>query len=1504
MHRKNCPMTSGRFVLWRTLPLLVISPILSTLINHHDLLIYLPVIYAFLLSLLLQYRNLCQEWSTWITKVPHVKEADILTWYSNLLDVESDSSSGDEKVKIAVKVDVDAERFFERASTTFARQVELARKNRMNTSNDPLVAKVAAGLPFAQWLLTKDDGSSTNSELFTKTWLVQLDLELKRHEQLIRGLKEHSVFILWRYGKYDLGQNALLFVIALMDHWIALATSSRLPVVSPYTTQRSRFAIGSCLLFFLMSTITVDATLRNYWEKLFALSKERLTDSHHALIVRRSCRAERRVLWLQALGELFVKVLGVLGLTTCLLWLFVNEPSRIILYYLYIAGYSGVLVMSFNRCFTNSVRAHAGSIIIGAVVGLGVGFTLRGLSATAGFIYGEVLALVAASWTAAILTTLWVLVNPEGNGTRAIHRNDESSPSSELHIQKRIGSSKARLDSSYSSVMSKVSGIEVKAADSNNLSTTITKLLELSRRQASVGSIAPWSEEVVQTATRMWTAGRIILSVASRESFVKSGLSDCWTVAQYYDATFRITAGFIKEGDMLTFLQRQPDSVGYFLTESIFHHVAATVLGLGSRNGVLAEHLLQDTVDMPKRIEFQLSTDDEPTLNGTVLRSNARLMRHLCLDIDPDTEWESVPAAIRVAVVNRVAGHPMILSASLSNWLTSSGRDVALEDFCAGLCQRISTFAQRRLSEMRRQSQTSVANPQSDSGTKKRKASLGSRIVWPFRTAWAFVEATVKWIAILSGGASEVERELTFKFRMLPGGKAIVVFLLAGWNICRWVRNIWVKLILIYRRPALQHLTRLTLRGATRTIIENRITVELPLTTKTGFGSTDESGAFTLDVYEGSRTQRPADELPVSTATYSQFQLRSLQETTPKGLVFSTFSYNDARDRWPISKDVNAPDRNMACRYDDLGRIINGVLVIGRRHSEYHFKYHYASHPEFNKDIVRAEYWQLSSPKMLLSVSWGIKINDSKQLDIATPSDRVIRVSRQNPFGVYITTYTYQHKRDPQEMTVLTQGGRDYDVYSPPRLFEDEDELVKKPTNLSFDLDDLLIHHKPTQISGLMRQRSILPSSKLLSKLDPFGLCYYSRKSYHARVPTWRLRTELWRLWSSSKTLDAVTACWLDEMILREERLLGAYWRRRDFGLIQSAKAALDQAHDKIITAIEIPFEVSQVCSLAIKPADLYAMGLGRDANQITNRPEDCYKDTQDRVSVIFNDIGCWPDAPGGVSNCRRDLVEGHKTIRNHVLAEAASEYGISKYQVERNVQSLKVLPLWGLDFKTAHHGLIENLLQSEVDEKILGTDIRKDVIDHFIPLLRRFVKAARTRHPSKADLIDASDALLNMCVFFETKDYNCTWHSKEVEVAWIDAWLHSYNDRNIVDPSDLLGIEKPSISDMKEAMNLYVAALFIYAVQVPSDCPRVFQTTHHGLSSLFGMVLKYRKGTTFGVWDHAILWRESCLNISTAQCLLPVPVQSMYLAGVGLAAKLAYMHVDVIMPCTSVFNP
>jgi hypothetical protein len=902
-------------------------------------------------------------------------------------------------------------------------------------------------------------------------------------------------------------------------------------------------------------------------------------------------------------------------------------------------------------------------------------------------------------------------------------------------------------------------------------------------------------------------------------------------------------------------------------------------------------------------------------------KTNIDLMKPLCFGIDVNTEWYTTPVTVREAVLARVLGDSTPFTSETSKWLVTTSKDIELEDFHVSLCLRVYGLVKTRLKNL-----NSSSNSQSSISEVKRipaeldckelqRTGSGFSVFVRFLLACVHMfVSTSKWLAILSGAASEVERELWYSLKGVPEpfGSAILVSLLLFFKVCWYIKNTWITFILMYQRPALKRIVRLALRGSTRELFRNSIIAELPEKTVTGFASYSMSSDITLDIFDGSLEQRPSTD-PAATCNYCNSRLQTRVDRRGTEQIKTTYHYlaSDENVRIPDHKDVIESNRTLRHRYDRYGRVSSGQLNLGT--TEIGFNYHYRKAPKHNSDILRAVYQQsdsTTSPR--LTVFWSVPGQGRPmEDDLAIPSERVTSVVKEVGGRRFVTTFTYEHKRDPRNTTVLEQDGQQTLGVEPPRLFDGEDRLLQKPTHLSFDSDDLFLHHQPGHMRRLLS--SISPNQGLFAKVCsritsslPFAKSYWKRHIVYQRIPTWRLRAQLWTIWLKTNDLDAVTSCWIDELIIRQEPLLRRYWRLRNTGRLRLAKEALDKDSDEIVSAIEMPFEVSQTCVLPIKPADLYTMGLGKDATQITNRPQDCYKDTRDRISVIFNDVGCWPDAPGGVSNCRRDLVNGHKTIRNHVLAESAHDYGISRFQLEMNVQSLKALPLWGLDFKTAQHGIIDNLLQSQVDEKIEDTYARQDIVDIFIPALQKFVKGSRTKHASREELLDFSSALLTMSTYFEKKDYNKTWRSKEVEMAWVEAWLYRYSDPNILDPSELFEIERPSMEDFRDALALYMSYFMIYSVQIPEteDCPRVFQSTHHGISSLFGMVLKYRRGTTFALWDHAILWRECCLNISPAQCVLPISVQAMLLSGIGLAARLAYLHADVLLPCTSVFNP
>jgi hypothetical protein len=206
MHHKRSPLTSGRTVLWRTIPFLFISPIVSTFAPGYDLAIYLSVLYAFLLILLYQYRRLCHEWSvaSWTSKVPMLSTDEVTAWYQTTQSKDSSDKSdlsGDSLEKAAAAA-------FQAAVEEFARK----NKARISKKEDTLVAEAASGLPFALWLLEKESPSPSkkaatkkDSEMFSKIWLAKVAQAMKNAQQLSQGLKEHSIFVLYRYGKYDVG---------------------------------------------------------------------------------------------------------------------------------------------------------------------------------------------------------------------------------------------------------------------------------------------------------------------------------------------------------------------------------------------------------------------------------------------------------------------------------------------------------------------------------------------------------------------------------------------------------------------------------------------------------------------------------------------------------------------------------------------------------------------------------------------------------------------------------------------------------------------------------------------------------------------------------------------------------------------------------------------------------------------------------------------------------------------------------------------------------------------------------------------------------------------------------------------------------------------------------------------------------------------------------------------------------------------------------------------------
>ena len=1492
MHQRNSPLTSGRTILWRTIPLLLVSPILSSFVNGHDLEIYLPVTYAFLFLALYQYRRLCHEWSGWMNNIPKTSEQEVVKWHKANLPPTDDAEG-------AKQTDKDAQEALRKA-------VESHRRGIKGYQNDSLVTRVANGMPYVDWLFKKTVPNGKIPEAFSASWFTQLGESVKQQRQLSRGLKEHNILLLFRFARYDLGQNLGLFLVALMDRWVSITMGARLPRPSIYVDSRSRYGICLSILYFCASVMLLDAVLQNYWESRFKLSEEKLANHEHAKSIARLWERRRLRTFAIALNELLTKILVVFGGCTILLWVLVENPETIILYYCYILGYTCVIIFQFNRCFTTNVRAHITIILSSAAIGFIVGCTLRAIPATAGWLYSEILAQNVAAVLAALGTLLWTWKDWASPPQKDEQEAHDAVEGGHISCQTKLSTESSTCAAKLSVAQAQaIRGTVVTCDDGSFVGREVLVLLRAALQSPNAYSQnAAWSARILQTAIAMWTERKISVMVASRQQFVRNGLQELWSFGQHRGSGIDITVGYLGDEEV-----RKPSwqqLLASLCAEAVLHHVARSELRLSHAKAVMSEHFLLDTTFISKRLDFELAFESEVSLDRIRRRTNVELMKHLCLDMAVDADWESVPESARKAIICRITGEKVVASREFLQWTNDTGIDLSTVDFHLQLSLNIhqKTAERSQLIVPFRANEKAAMNLQA-AALRPVKISRSrpprSRLQHWLRTPVAIPLTFVKWVAIISGAGSDIERELWYCLKDFYFHKLILAFLLILWRFCCLVKDLWIYCVLIYHRPSLVAITRLAQKGARRKLKGNSIIVELPRKTVTGFASLDEDGAMKLMVYDGVMKEAPSEKEPLFTCLYDD-RLR-LKQRVDNGKITSVYNYPpNPQFKWPLSKEVSDDDFRTVGFYDKCGRINRGTVTIGDK--EFAFQYHYKATPKGSTDILAGDFKLIGAESDdVLSVFWGAPLGDNFEDLDWVPSERICRIVKVIDSKRYITEAEYHHKRDPLITTFLEEeDGQKTAIAKAPKVFSEEALFLARPNSLSFDLDDMLIYHNKLQILQMKRYSRKKPS--FLSYLIPVNWLAWWGKRVYLPIPTWRIRTELWSEWLKSDSMDAPTACWIDELVLREEPLLRDYWRARDGGRLHEAKAALDRNIAQITSAIDIQTDVSEVCLLPIRTSDLYTMGGGKDATQVTTRPEDCFNDTEERISVIFNDIGCWPEAPGGVSNCRRDLVNGHSTIRNHVLAECANDYGIPRFQVEKNVQSMKLLPLWGLDGKTAHHGLIDNLLQSQVDQKVHDTDVQRDIVGVFIPLLRDFVKGARTRRYSRVDLIKYSNTVLSMSKYYESKDYSRTWESREVEKAWVDAWLVPYNDPNIIDPSKCFELERPSMSDFREALGIYLAYFFIFSVKIPDRCPRIFQSTHHDISSLFGMILRYRRGVTFGIWDHAILWRECCLNISPAQCELPISVQSMLLSGIGLATRLAYFHADVIMPCTSLFNP
>lgn len=1492
MHRDGAPLPSGRTVLWKSLPILVISPLITMFVHGHDIIVYIVVIYVFLTVLYINYRLLCAEWSQFHTKIKCIDDKQVVKWYQ------------------AASTEVEHEVDYEVARSALERAVIQAREpsyldtirsyfGRKSISSD-LVSDLAPGIEYSRWLLAKDAGPGGSAPPpYSSAWNNQLKGSLNTYQNFIRGLKEHSAFLQFRYAKNDIGYNTVMFVATLLDRWVAITMSAAGEgPLNLYAEPRNRFAIAFALSYFLSSAVALDYQLQFCWTAVVATSTKSITssgmlDSEEG----REMNRKRQLYW-TSLRDLFTIMLMLFGVFSLLLVVFVDDVIQLETFFAYAASYTCVLWFQFNRVFIKD-GTKAFLIIAGAIaVGYTTGVILHLVPATYEFHFIDIIAMGTCTSLAGLGSFLATDFGPN----RDELEDDIHSPQDlmlktgwKTHSQKSVG-----LDWNQSRHLSSILDNlhlywdpnklqELKPVRNPELCEEISRILSHAEPDKSIRAAFPDWQRLAKLTLDLWTRGKTKIYFISSQHMLALGLHKLAAIGRLTEGdTLEICLPLMIMSD--AWILSNHGTIAKVVCEAMLHETCELVMCMAHSDAVCAELIVHDdsATSLAQRIKQQIETSSTRLEVEKILRgTSAEIVRHCCLGLSVNVEWVNLPADLRRFLVCRILGRPYTPKRESTVYIeTSSAQCVPWQQVVARSNTKL-----RLAIKIFDTCQTSVLGhieSQADndaligySETVKDETLYSSNSVR--QRLYYGLFSLFQYIAVVSNGEPDLPREFVYSTRgssFRGPGRAIVLLI---WRLCSMFRRFSVELTLLHSRPELTEILQYCRRGVERRSTSKKITIKDPFKPVTGFISATHEGS-TVTAYSGTHEEMPDNATKEYTvATYNVQQELQRLESYSKGEVVNEFRYEyDSRSgRIPCVRI----DKLGTSYYDRAGRVTHGTTL--RDGESWAFNFVYSSYTD-QVDILKATY---VTPELTICVFWctpNSRLDTEVDLSTWLPTSKVSRTIHHKGDEQWDTQYTYHHKRDPTVQCAYTKmKSQPQYIGKPPEwVMKDPHKFITKPTVLQFDTEDLLLYHPP-----LPRWRQLLSSPIYRTDI----------RVRYSPLSTSVLRSMLWEKWHKSKSLDGVTACYVDTQIMRNEKHLKPYWSARDSGLLKTASRYLDDHIDAIISRTEIQDSISQNTFLPYKMADLYTMGSGGTANVKTRKFDENYSDTHDRLSIMFLDTGCFPDQPGGVSNCRRDLVNGHTTIRNHVFTESANDFGIPRYQVDRNVQSVKVLPMWGLDYLSPYHGLFDNLLDGQVTYREHHTTER-DIETLFVPMLRRLIRGARLQCYTQEDLAELTQTFVDLSIYFEEKDYLKTWNSNHVKRAWRETWLCDMP--NTVPTSTFFTLELPTMAQFDEAMELWRRYFFVFSVRLPDEVPSVFQCTHHGVGSLFGVLLKLRRGTTYMIWDHAIYWRESCLNISSSQCILALSVQNMLLGAIKMASHLCYTHADVILPCTNLFNP
>ncbi|EPQ63420.1 Bgt-5071 [Blumeria graminis f. sp. tritici] len=1451
---------SGRPIILTLLPFMLISPLISMWIPGYDIFIYFAVFSTFLILLIIAVLHKASKWATWYTEIENISDQELKNWYIKRYFYGNQKAINELTEPYILKC----------ARDMMSQKVEVVKKSIFKKTRDSVVEALAKSHNASIFLLEWYCGySGTPIPIpFSSTWNMQTRVALQTLEQLQTGMRLHNGFIHWRQAGDEVGCNTLYFIVALLDKWNALLSGRQLLGLSTMNIQY-RMPVGFALAYYLIGAVLLDFNST----KLHSMSSM----CHSMLIsdvssVSKAVGSEikaRRLLYWNMLGRYCLFHVWSLAISCSFLWIFNSTKGSTIIFLFYVGAYT-----------------------VAISAGIPLGQSLRRIYPD--FIYGDVTSLAVATWTAAILSLC--------PGKDPLLSQDE------LCI---IFHNLSALDEKERYCISPKDQVGLEIESILLGSVKVLRDLNIEYTQFAIEAFPNLADHIELIAAYFKRGDAVIEFVSAKN--ISDQFNDVNAISYSEHGKIRVIAGY----KTIEIDERQRSSIKFLsqiAAEIIAHIIAETIMGMSHKDASLIESILafkSSVCDVKYSLvstrfqDYLRSQNDSLELLEPLFKFyEYQIIEFLSLNYNIDLDWESLPYEIRDLVTRRCTSQEVTITKFQHEWLLLNhihgiplktymarcdfGVFVALSNLHYALDYRANILDKEFNFSKKHDSTGLLTVSQLPKRLTIRR--IYSTLKYPISLVYHKLGVCLKLLAIAFVADPELQRELDYALRASNTFlRGVILFFVTGiWHYTKWLQHIIMPIFLLHRRTKISRFYD-HIDGTSVSIKRRRIVIENINGLSTAFMLPEaKDGTFEIRTYQGDFEKIPEGNKKLQRISiYKKKPIRLLRrEEFSHSTKCGSYEYEYSKTslskhriekynshRYPIRrKCLEGNKENEEVNFNHRGFVENGSFFL--HGSIVRFSYHYRLRNHSEDELLRADF---ILPHLKCTVSWSVPPERrSENLDEWIAHSQVTEAMFIFGHDVYESHWNYDHKFHPTIQTTL--NGKPIETI--PMIEWDHLGVLKKPQNYSIHHDDPLISFKSLNHSIFSR--------------------WLGLNTHQYRISTSYARSRLWETWRNTSILDGVIARWLDERLLRKDQLLRTYWRRRDRGDLIGAEMFLNANVNSVMAAIDLDSSISSWAPLAIKTADLYSFGQGGDANSRTRSVSSDFDDG--RLQVLALDSGTWPNEGGGVSACRRDLVNNLYSVNWYMVSESANDFGLPKHQTEINVRSLKIIPLWGLDFLTPTHGLFKDRLDAQV-EHIPSYATKLDVEQNFIPILTALVRSARTIKFKQSDINQATRALVNLNTYFSgSKHWRAIWTSTIVKNAWRNLW----SSPELVSPTPSekwFQAEIPTIGQLDTALELWFRYLFIFSIPIPEKIPAIFQASHHGTSASYGVVCKLKRNCILQIWDHAISWREANLYLSSDLCNMAPFIRNSLLGLMNATSKLVLHHADIILPCADYFN-